>query len=279
MAIAQRYTCPIVSSDSRQFFRELKIGTAAPTVQELETAKHYMIGSHSIFDTYNAGQYEIDAIELLSEIFKTNTTAMLVGGSMLYIDAVCKGIDDIPTIDQKTRQYWKNQLETHGLEYLLEELKIRDPKHFAQVDPHNHQRILHALEVCSQTGKTYSELRTGKTKMRPFNILKIGLNRNRPELYERINTRVLQMMSDGLLEEARQFYAYRHLNTLNTVGYKELFAYFANECTLDQAIALIQQNSRHYAKKQLSWFHRDKDIHWFHPDNQEAIFQCIERYK
>lgn len=271
LRMAEAFSCPVISSDSRQFYRELKIGTAAPTEAELSRAKHYFIGSHSVFDHYNAGQYELDVNELLGELFIENDVVMLVGGSMMYIDAVCDGIDDIPTVDEKTRTYWKEVYAAKGLEFIQNELKRLDPKHFEEVDPMNHKRILHALEICSIIGKPFSEIRTGKKKQRPFNILKIGLNRPRPELYERINKRVEIMMADGLLDEARPFFVHRHLNTLNTVGYKELFEYFAGNWTLEFAVNMIQQNSRRYAKKQLSWFNRDENIHWFHPDAEDEI--------
>lgn len=278
LKLAETFACPIVSSDSRQFYRELKIGTAAPTEAELNRAKHYFIGSHSVFDSYNAGQYELDVIELLQQLFHKNDVVMLVGGSMMYIDAVCDGIDDIPNVDEKTRSFWKNVYATKGLEYIQNELKRLDPIHYDEVDPMNHKRILHALEICSIIDKPFSEIRTGTKKTRPFEIVKVGLNRPRPELYERINARVEIMLQDGLLEEARQFYEHRHLNTLNTVGYKELFEYFSGNWTLEFAVNMIQQNSRRYAKKQLSWFNRDKEIQWFHPVNEEQIITFAKNH-
>ncbi len=277
LRLAESFTCPIVSSDSRQFYRELKIGTAAPTPTELERAKHYFIGSHSVFDTYNAGQYEADVMILLQKLFQENDVVMLVGGSMMYIDAICDGIDNIPNVDEQTRTYWKNVYAEKGLEFIQNELKRLDPVHFDEVDQMNHKRILHALEICTITGKPYSDLRTGTKKERPFNILKIGLNRPRPELYERINARVNVMLHDGLIEEARPFFEHRHLNTLNTVGYKELFEYFAGNWTLEFAINMIQQNSRRYAKRQLTWFNRDSEIHWFHPANEEQIIEFAKK--
>lgn len=277
LRLAELFSCPIVSSDSRQFYRELKIGTAAPTPSELERATHYFIGSHSIFDTYNAGQYEEDVLKLLEKLFQQNNVVMLVGGSMMYIDAVCNGIDDIPNVDEKTRKYWKTIYEEKGLEYIQNELKRLDPTHFDEVDQMNHKRILHALEICSITGKPYSDLRTGTKKERPFNIIKIGLNRPRPELYERINARVNLMLHEGLIEEARPYYEHRHLNSLNTVGYKELFEYFAGNWTLEFAVNMIQQNSRRYAKRQLTWFNRDNAIHWFHPDNEKQLIAFVKK--
>ncbi len=273
LRMAEFFACPIVSSDSRQFYRELKIGTAAPTETELARAKHYFIGSHSVFDTYNAGQYEQDVMQLLEKLFSENNVVMLVGGSMMYIDAVCDGIDDIPTVDENTRNHWKKIYADNGLEYIQNELKRLDPAHYEEVDIMNHKRILHALEICTITGQPYSNFRTGTKKKRPFDILKIGLNRPRPELYERINARVDGMLHDGLLEEARPFYEHRHLNTLNTVGYKELFEYFGGNWTLEFAVNMIKQNSRRYAKRQITWFNRDGDIHWFHPEKEDQIIE------
>ena len=275
LRLAEHFGCPIVSSDSRQFYRELKIGTAAPTETQLQRVKHYFIGSHSIFDEYNAGQYEQDAIQLLDELFKENDVVMLVGGSMMYIDAVCNGMDDIPTVDAETREFWQKQFAEKGLEFIQNELKRLDPMHYEQVDIQNPKRILHALEICSMTGKPYSDLRTGERKQRNFNILKIGLNRPRPELYERINDRVDEMMAEGLLKEAEQFYPQKQLNTLNTVGYKELYEFMDDNWTLDFAINMIKQDSRRYAKRQLTWFNRDKEIRWFVPEQEEMIMEYV----
>lgn len=275
LQLAEQLGCPIVSSDSRQFYRELRIGTAAPTETQLNRVKHYFIGSHSIHDEYNAGQYEQDAIQLLDELFEKHKVVMLVGGSMMYIDAVCNGMDDIPTVDAETRAFWQIQFADFGLEFIQNELKRLDPVHYEQVDVQNPKRIIHALEICSMTGKPYSGLRTGQRKLRNFNILKIGLNRPRPELYERINARVDEMMAEGLLDEAKLFYEYKKLNTLNTVGYKELFEYMDGNCTLDFAVNMIKQDTRHYAKRQLTWFNRDKEILWFHPDELESKMELV----
>lgn len=277
LRMAEHFGCPIVSSDSRQFYRELKIGTAAPTEFQLKRVKHYFIGSHSIHDEYNAGQYELDVMQLLDELFRQNDVVMLVGGSMMYIDAICNGIDDMPNIDNETREFWRQQYAENGLGYIQNELKRLDPKHYAEVDLQNYKRVLHALEICSITGKPFSDIRTGIRKERPFNIVKIGLNRPRSELYERINSRVDEMMAEGLLEEARQFYEFRHLNTLNTVGYKELYEYMDGNWPLDFAVNMIRQDSRRYAKRQMTWFNRDKEIHWFHPDMDNAIFDYIDK--
>lgn len=278
LKLAEYFNAPIVSSDSRQFYHELKIGTAAPTEQQLEQVQHYFTGSHSIFDKYSAGQYEIDAINLLTDLFEKRQIVMLVGGSMMYIDAICNGIDDIPTVDEKTRAFWVKEYQEKGLEYIQKELERLDPKHYhEQVDQRNPKRIIHALEICTMTGKPFSDIRTGKKKERNFNILKIGLNRPRKELYERINARVEEMMDEGLLAEAEKFYPYKNLNTLNTVGYKELYDYMDGKCTLEKAVEWIKRDTRHYAKKQLSWFNRDKEIEWFHPDQQEEIISfCVK---
>jgi len=275
LRLAEHFGCPIVSSDSRQFYRELKIGTAAPTEAQLSRVKHYFIGSHSIHDEYNAGQYEQDAIRLFDELFAKHKVVMLVGGSMMYIDAVCNGMDEIPSVDTETRAFWQKQYAEHGLKFIQQELERLDPVHCGQVDMQNPKRIMHALEICSMTGKPYSDLRTGQRKLRNFNILKIGLNRPRPELYDRINTRVDEMMAEGLLKEAERFYEFRKLNTLNTVGYKELYEYMDGNWTLDFAISMIKQDSRRYAKRQLTWFNRDKEIMWFHPDELESKIELV----
>lgn len=266
LALARRFNAPIVSSDSRQIYRELPIGTAAPTAEELAVAPHYFIATHSVTESYSAGQYELDALKLIEEeLFPKHPVVILSGGSMMYVDAVCKGLDDIPSIDDSVRNFWQEEYRVKGLSYLQEELFRLDPEHYHKVDLLNYKRVLHALEVCTQTGRPYTELRTGKAKRRSFTIRKIGLNRPRPELYERINRRVDQMMELGLTEEARKVYPYRHLNALNTVGYKELFAYFEGTWPLEIAIDMIKQNSRRYAKRQLTWFNRDPEIEWHHP--------------
>jgi tRNA dimethylallyltransferase len=275
LRLAEHFGCPIVSSDSRQFYKELKIGTAAPTEEQLSRVKHYFIGSHSIFDEYNAGQYEQDAIQLLDELFNNSKVVLLVGGSMMYIDALCNGMDNIPSVDAETRSFWQQQFADFGLEFIQNELKRLDPLHYDQVDIQNPKRIIHALEICSMTGKPYSDFRTGERKQRNFNILKIGLNRPRPELYERINQRVEEMMDAGLLQEAEQFYPFKKLNTLNTVGYKEIFEYLDGNRTLDFAVNMIKQDSRRYAKRQLTWFNRDKEIHWYHPEEEAKILDFV----
>ena len=275
MNLAQHFDAPVVSSDSRQLYKELKIGTAAPTQNELSQVPHYFIGTHSIFDVYSAGQYEQDAIALLDKLFVEHPVVLLVGGSMMYIDAVCKGFDDIPSVDIQTRKKWQQIYAEKGLAYIQQELIRLDPEYAKIVDMQNHKRILHALEICNITGQTYTELRVGKKKDRNFNIIKIGLNRPRPELYERINQRVDVMMQDGLLEEAKLYYPYKHLNTLNTVGYKELYEYMDGKCSLEEAVQKVKQDSRRYAKRQLTWFNRDEDIRWFHPENEGEIINFV----
>lgn len=277
LALAERLGSPILSADSRQLYSEIPIGTAAPTKKEQQRVKHYFIGTHQLTDYYSAAQYEMDVMNLTEELFKTHETLLLTGGSMMYIDAVCKGIDDIPTVDDITRRTLLNRYETEGLEPLVSELRLLDPEYYNIVDLKNPKRVIHALEICYMTGRTYTSFRTQTTKVRPFRIIKIGLQRDREDLYERINCRVDQMVKDGLVAEARRVYPYRHLNSLNTVGYKELFAHFDGACTLEFAIEKIKQNSRIYSRKQTTWYRRDKDIHWFHPDDEEGIVECLEK--
>ena len=276
LRLADTFSIPIINADSRQIFREIPIGTAAPTKSQQERVRHYFVGTHALEDYYSASIYEQEVLQLLENLFKQSPVALIAGGSMMYIDAVCKGIDDIPTVDDVTRSLMKKRLETEGLEVLLNELKELDPEHYAIVDHHNPRRVVHALEICHMTGRTYTSYRTKSQKQRPFNILKIGLNRPREELYERINQRVLQMMEQGLLEEARSVYPLRGLNSLNTVGYKELFNYFDGKIPLEEAIRQIQSNTRRYMRKQLTWFKRDESIRWFHPDNIEEIINYIK---
>lgn len=271
LRIAAHWGSPIISSDSRQLYKDLPIGTAAPTAEQLARVKHYMVGTLSLTDYYSASQFEEDVLSLLKEIYTTIPTAVMTGGSMMYIDAVCKGIDDIPTVTPVIRDALYSQFETEGLAPILAELKAVDPIHYEEVDRNNYKRVIHAVEICRMTGKPYSSFRTHIQKERPFRIIKIGLTRDREELCNRINRRVDQMMTDGLLEEARRVYPYRHLNSLNTVGYKELFKYLDGEWTLDFAIEKIRRNSRVYARKQMTWFKRDPDIVWFHPDDEAGI--------
>lgn len=275
LSIALEMGIPIINADSRQLFRELKIGTASPTPEQLQIVKHYFVGTLSIDDYYSASIYEQEVMILLDKLFQENDYALLSGGSMMYIDAVCNGIDDIPTIDDNTRIEMKRRLEEEGLEALVEELKRLDPEHYKIVDRQNPRRVIHALEICHMTGKTYTSFRKAEKKQRPFNIIKIGLNRKREELYQRINLRVDKMMNEGLEEEARRMYKYKGVNALNTVGYKELFDYFEGRWPLEEAVERIKGNTRRYARKQLTWFKRDEEMHWFHPDNRTAIMKHI----
>ncbi len=267
LRVAEHYGCPILNCDSRQVFRGIPIGTAAPTAQELARAKHYFIATRDLQDDYNAGQYERDALELLDQLFLTHDVVVMTGGSMLYADAVCNGLDDLPTVPDAIRAEVTENYKTRGLSWLQQEVQRLDPEYWKIVDPNNPARLAHCVELSLTTGKPYSSLRTNTRKVRPFRILKIALERPRDQLYERINTRVTRMMDDGLLEEAKAVYPLRHLNSLQTVGYKELFGYLDGEYDLRRAIELIRQNSRHYAKRQMTWFRRDKDIHWIDANN------------
>lgn len=274
--IAEKYGSPIISADSRQLYSDLKIGTAAPTEEYLKRVKHYFVGTLKLTDYYSAAQYESEVISLLEDLFKSNNTILLTGGSMMYIDAICKGIDDIPTVDSETRQMMMEKYEKEGLDRLCAELKLLDPEYYSTVDLKNPKRVIHALEICYMTGKTYTSFRTGNKKQRPFDIIKIGLCRDREELYERINKRVDIMIKEGLVDEVKSVYEYRNLNSLNTVGYKEIIQYLEGNCTLEFAIEKIKQNSRIYSRKQMTWFKRDNDITWFHPDKEEEIMEFIE---
>lgn len=279
LQVARQFDIPIINADSRQLFRELKIGTAAPTEEQMAQVKHYFVGSLSIGDYYSASMYEQDILQLLNTLFKDSDYALLSGGSMMYIDAVCNGIDDIPTVDDKTRDTLKRRLEEEGLEPLVEELHRLDPEHWAIVDRQNPRRVVHALEICLMTGKTYTSFRKAEKKERPFQIIKIGLNRDREELYHRINVRVDQMMAQGLLNEVRAMNEYRNVNALNTVGYKELFNYLDGLWTLDEAVERIKGNTRRYARKQLTWFKRDLQMRWFHPDDIQNMLTYISSYE
>ncbi len=275
--LAQGLETDIISSDSRQIFREMRIGTAVPSEAELQSVKHHFIQNKSVFDYYSAGMYELEVLELLQDIFSEKQTALLVGGSGMYIDAVCKGIDDLPEIDMDIRNMLIAKLETEGVETLRFELKRLDSKSYQTIDLQNPKRILKALEITLQTGQPYSDFLTKPKKKRDFNIVKIGLERPREELYARIDTRVDAMLAAGLEHEARTLYPHKHLNALNTVGYKELFAYFDGEITLYEAVRQVKRNSRHYAKRQLTWFKRDTEIAWFHPENSE-IFDFVKKH-
>lgn len=275
--IAQHFNIPIINADSRQIYRELKIGTAAPTEEQMRQVRHFFVGNHSVDDYYSASMFEEDVMSLLGQLFQESDVALMSGGSMMYIDAVCNGIDDIPTVDDETRTTLKQRLAEEGLEALCEELKKLDPEHYAIVDKKNPRRVVHALEICMMTGRTYTSFRTSEHKERPFSIVKVALNRPREELYERINLRVDEMMEAGLLDEARQLYPQRELNALNTVGYKEMFAYLDGKWSLDEAVERLKGNTRRYARKQLTWFKKEPDVKWFTPDEKEVIIQYLSR--
>ena len=273
LRIAEHFNVPVINADSRQIFSEIPIGTAAPTAQQQRRVPHYFVGNHHLEDYYSASLYEQDVLNLINS--QDTSISLLSGGSMMYIDAVCKGIDDIPTIRPEIREEMMQRLELEGLEEMCNLLRKLDPEHWEIVDRKNPRRVLHALEICIQTGKTYTSFRSNTTKERPFNIIKIGLNRDRNELYDRINQRVLNMIDAGMIEEALRVYPKRTLNSLNTVGYKEMFEYLDGLTTLDEAIFKIQSNTRKYARKQLTWYKKDDDLQWFNPDNVEEILKYI----
>ena len=319
MELAEYFGIPIINADSRQLYRDLKIGTAAPTAEQLRRVRHYFVGTLALDDYYSASMYEQQVLALLDELFRKSDYALMAGGSMMYIDAVCNGIDDIPTVDEHTRQLLKQRLATEGLEALCEELRRLDPEHYEVVDRKNPRRVVHALEICLMTGRTYTSFRTKQTHPLPtgrrvyrsttgkadkktnnspfsegvtrdgsagdggeplgsFEIIKLGLTRPREVIYDRINRRVDQMMADGLLDEARQLYPLRHLNALNTVGYKEMFAYLDGTWTLDEAVERMKGNTRRYARKQLTWFKNDPTMKWFAPEDKQQITNYIENY-
>ena len=275
--VAKHFNVPIINADSRQIFQEIPIGTAAPTQVQQQEIKHFFVGNHHLDDYYSASMYEQDVLSLLEKLFTSQDIALMSGGSMMYIDAVCNGIDDIPTVDEQTRQWMKQRLHDEGLPALVEELRQLDPIHYEFVDKNNPRRVVHALEICHMTGKTYTSFRTNKIKERPFQIIKIGLNLPREELYQRINQRVLNMIQEGWVEEALKVYPKRELNSLHTVGYRELFDYLDGLYTLDEAIEKIQSNTRRYMRKQLTWFKRDQKIRWFSPNNIEEIINYISK--
>ena len=274
LEVAKHLGVSIINCDSRQMYRELPVGTAAPPPEDLKEVKHHFVGNLSIHDYYSASRYEQEVLELMES--DDSKVHLLSGGSMMYIDAVCNGIDDIPTVREDIRKELLDRYAAEGIDRMREELKLLDPEYYAIVDLKNPKRIIHALEICYQTGKTYTSFRTNTKKERPFKVVKVGLNRDREELYDRINRRVLQMIKDGMIEEARSVYEYRGLNSLNTVGYKELFQYFDGELTLDEAIEKIQNNTRKYARKQLTWFRRDENIKWFNPEDKDEVVAYID---
>ena len=273
LRIAEHFNVPVINADSRQIFSEIPIGTAAPTAEQQQRVQHYFVGNHHLEDYYSASLYEQDVLNIINS--QHTPISLLSGGSMMYIDAVCNGIDDIPTILPEIREEMMKRLEAEGLEQMCNLLRELDPEHWKIVDRNNPRRVIHALEICIQTGKTYTSFRSNTIKERPFNVIKVGLNRDRDELYNRINQRVLDMIEEGMIEEALQVYPKRTLNSLNTVGYKELFEYLDGLTTLDEAIFKIQSNTRRYARKQLTWYKKDTAFQWFNPDNIEEILNYI----
>ena len=275
LELAEQLQTSIISADSRQLYADLKIGTAAPTPEQLARVHHHFVGILKLSDYYSAAQYADEVLTLLDTLYQKQDVALMTGGSMMYIDAVCLGMDDIPTIDVETRAKMWQHYDEVGLEGIQRELKLLDPDYYAIVDLKNHKRIIHALEVCYMTGKPFTSFRQRKQSERPFRIIKVGLNRERSELFNRINLRVEQMMQEGMLEEAKKVFPFRDLNSLNTVGYKELFKYLDGEWTLEEAVEKIKRNTRIYAKKQLTWFKKDMSIRWFHPDQRTDIISYI----
>lgn len=267
LRLAEYYGCPILNCDSRQVFRGIPVGTAAPTAEEQARVKHYFVAVRELEEDYNAGQYERDALALMQELFRTHDILVMTGGSMLYADAVCNGLDDLPAVPAEIRAEVSRRYKEQGLAWLQSEVQRLDPAYWETVDRNNPVRLAHCVELCMTTGRPYSSLRSGAVRQRPFHILKIALTRPREELYDRINRRVLQMVENGLVEEAKAVYPKRHLNSLQTVGYRELFAYMDGEYNLNRAIELIQQNTRHYAKRQMTWFRRDKAIRWLNAND------------
>lgn len=266
----------IVSADSRQIFRDIPIGTAAPTAEEQAEVKHHFVGILGLEDYYSAAQFEADVLALLPALFEKSDYVVMCGGSMMYVDAVCKGIDELPTISDTVRRDVAERLECDGADAMREELKRLDPVYYNQVDLNNMKRVAHAVEICLEAGRPYSELRTNSVKERPFRIVKIGLNLPREQLFDRINRRVLKMVDEGLVDEVRRVYPLRRLNSLNTVGYKELFAWLDGTMDYDTAVARIQKNTRVYAKKQLTWYAKDPDIRWMEPTDYEAILKVAK---
>lgn len=262
LRVAEHYGIPIINADSRQMYAELPIGTAAPTAEQQRRVKHYFVGNLRLADYYSASMFERDVLSLLDRLFMDSDIALMSGGSMMYIDAVRKGIDDIPTIDTATREMMKRRFEEEGLDALRNELRRLDPQYYEIVDKNNHKRIVHALEICHMTGRTYTSFRKNEHRQRPFNIVTIGLTRERSVLYDRINRRVDAMIAGGFIDEARGVYPQRGLNALNTVGYKQLFEYFDGRYSLDEAIERIKGATREYCRKQLTWFKRDETIKW-----------------
>jgi len=276
LQMAETLGCPILNCDSRQIYRGMEIGTAAPTAEQQQRVKHYFVGTHDIGSYYSAAQYEQDVLSLIEELGDTHQSLLLSGGSMLYLDAVCNGIDDIPSVDAEVRETLRQRLSADGIDEMRSELQLLDPDYYHSADTRNPKRVVHALEVCYTTGRPYSSFLTKERKPRPFRIVKIGLRRERPDLFARIGRRVDAMMKEGLLDEARRLYPHRRENALNTVGYKELFLYLDGEWELPFAIEKIKKNTRDYAKKQMTWFAHDINIQWFHPEQMDNIMQRLK---
>ena len=279
LKVAEAFGTVIVNADSRQIFKDIPVGTAAPTIAERRRIRHFFVGNLHIDQYYNASMFENDVIALLDTLFKEKDYVIMSGGSMMYVDAVCNGIDDIPTVDTATRSKVMREYEEKGLDYICGRLEELDPGYYSIVDKRNPKRVIHAVEICLSTGRTYTSFRVNAKKDRPFNIIKVGLTLDREQLYERIDGRVDRMVADGLIQEAEKMYPYRNLNSLNTVGYKELFDYFDGKCTLEEAVFRIKCDTHKYCRKQLTWFKRDKDIHWFSPNNVEEIINYIRSCK
>ena len=271
LQIAEHFGSPIISADSRQIYRDIPICTAAATLAQQARVRHYFVGTHALDEKFSAAQFEIETMSLLERLFTDLDTVVMTGGSMMYIDAVVKGIDDMPDVDPYIRASVREQYEISGLEPLLAQLRLLDPDYYARVDKRNTQRVIHGVEMCLSTGRPFSSFHTGARKERPFRIVQIGLQRDRQELYGRIDKRVQQMLDDGLEAEARRVFPMRHLNSLNTVGMKEMFMYFEGQYTLEQAQERICHNTHIYSKKQMTWFKRDKEIHWFDPSQTNEI--------
>jgi tRNA dimethylallyltransferase len=276
IALAQHFDTVILSADSRQFYKELKIGTAAPTAEELAAVKHYFAGQLSIHNYYNVSRYEQEVLQLLDELFRTHRCVIMTGGSGLYMDAVCEGIDQLPEPDAALRESINELFRQQGLVGLQQRLQQLDPEYYEIVDRNNPNRLKRAIEVCLQTGATYTSLRVKKVQRRPFNIIKLGLNLPRAELFDNIHRRTDAMINQGLVDEVRNLLPHRHLNALNTVGYKEIFAFLDGKMTLEEAVEKIKTNTRRYAKRQLTWFQRDKAITWFRPDKVEEMIKFVE---
>jgi len=275
LQLARELQTEIITADSRQIYKELNIGTAKPSEYELAQVRHHFIGTKTIHENYTAGMFELDVIDLLNNLFQKKDKVIMTGGSGLYINAVCNGIDALPRVEPDIRNQLIKKHEKEGIESLRQKLKKIDPDYYQQVDLNNPKRLLKALEITIQTGKPYSSFLTKETKTRPFQIIKTGLYRDRKELYEQINRRVEQMIEEGLVEEVKALHQYKHLNALNTVGYKELFSYFDGKITFEEAVRLIKRNTRRYAKRQITWFSKDPEIVWLHPNEKNNIKKSI----